>query len=363
MKIMKKTVIALAIAAFAATGAANAATVYNQDGTKVELGGSARIFLGKTGHDFDKKDFGKSQRGDLKDDGSRIKVNASHTLDNGLSAFVGYETRFKDKQKENQEGSGTTFGNIVTNKLFVGFGFENVGKLSFGRQATTADDVLGDDLYYRSGTLNPLTTSADKSIKFRSADFEGFSFGADYLFGNPEKYTTNDSYKNGAGVTAFYNYDFEKNHNIEFAAGYTFDRYDSVNSSSTSQKNHNWLLSSHYRLDAFRFAVAYGQSTEKVTGATHDTKGKYIFLESKYDLADVAGIPSTLGLQWERYSEKDYNGQDQGKSIKNQYIAMADYKLSKNVIPYVQYTRATEKDNVGQRTSENVYGAGLRVHF
>ena len=42
---------------------------------------------------------------------------------------------------------------------------------------------------------------------------------------------------------------------------------------------------------------------------------------------------------------------------------MADYKLSKNFVPYVQYTRATEKDNVGQRTSENVYGAGLRVHF
>ena len=358
---MKKTVIALAIAAFAATGAANAATVYNQDGTKVELGGSARIFLGK---------LGKDQRGDLVNDGSRIKINATHTLDNGLSAFVGYETRFngtqtnaKGKSIQKQSGSDTSFGGITTNKLFVGFGFENVGKLSFGRQATTADDVLGDGLYYRSGDNNILTTSADKSIKFRSADFEGFSFGADYLFGNPEKYTTNDSYKNGAGVAAFYNYDFEKNHNIEFAAGYTFDQYDSVNSSSTSQKNHNWLLSSHYRLDAFRFAVAYGQSTEKVTGAAHDTKGKYIFLESKYDLADVAGIPSTLGLQWERYSEKDYNGQDQGKSIKNQYIAMADYKLSKNVVPYVQYTRATEKDNVGQRTSENVYGAGLRVHF
>ena len=136
-----------------------------------------------------------------------------------------------------------------------------------------------------------------------------------------------------------------------------------MNSSSTSQKNHNWLLSSHYRLDAFRFAVAYGQRTEKVTGATSNTRGKYIFLESKYDLADVAGIPSTVGLQWERYNEKDYNGQDKGKSIANQYIAMADYKLSKNVVPYVQYTRATEKDNVGQRTSENVYGAGLRVHF
>ena len=283
---------------------------------------------------------------------------------------MGYETRFngtqtnaKGKSIQKQSGSDTSFGGLTTNKLFVGFGFENVGKLSFGRQATTADDVLGDGLYYRSGDNNILTTGADKSIKFRSADFEGFSFGADYLFGNPNKVTAAKSYKNGAGVAAFYNYDFEKNHNIEFAAGYTFDQYDSVNSSSTSQKNHNWLLSSHYRLDAFRFAVAYGQRTEKVTGATNDTKGKYIFLESKYDLADVAGIPSTLGLQWERYSKKDYKGQDQGKGITNQYIAMADYKLSKNVVPYVQYTRATEKDNVGQRTNENVYGAGLRVHF
>ena len=351
---MKKTVIALAIAAFAATGAANAATVYNQDGTKVELGGSARIFLGK---------LGKDQRGDLVNDGSRIKINATHTLDNGLSAFVGYETRFNGSQKEKQSGSNTGFGNITTNKLFVGFGFENVGKLSFGRQATTADDVLGDGLYYRSGANNILTTGADKSIKFRSADFEGFSFGADYLFGNPNKVTAAKSYKNGAGVAAFYNYDFEKNHNIEFAAGYTFDQYDSVNSSSTSQKNHNWLLSSHYRLDAFRFAVAYGQRTEKVTGATSNTRGKYIFLESKYDLADVAGIPSTVGLQWERYSEKDYNGQDKGKTVKNQYIAVVDYKFNKYVVPYVQYTRATEKDNLGQRTNENIYGAGLRVHF
>ena len=354
---MKKTVIALAIAAFAATGAANAATVYNQDGTKVELGGSARIFLGK---------LGKDQRGDLVDDGSRIKINATHTLDNGLSAFVGYETRFKGEQKEKQSGSNTSFGNITTNKLFVGFGFENVGKLSFGRQATTADDVLGDGLYYRSGNNNILTTSADKSIKFRSADFEGFSFGADYLFGNADKaatVATGKIYKNGTGVAAFYNYDFEKNHNIEFAAGYTFDHYLNSNSSATLQKNHNWLLSSHYRLDAFRFAVAYGQHTKKETGAAHDTKGKYIFLESKYDLADVAGIPSTLGLQWERYSKKDYKGQDQGKGITNQYIAMADYKLSKNVVPYVQYTRATEKNNDGQRTSENIYGAGLRVHF
>ncbi|WP_436799176.1 hypothetical protein [Pasteurella multocida] len=39
---MKKTIVALAVAAVAATSA-NAATVYNQDGTKVDVGGSVRL--------------------------------------------------------------------------------------------------------------------------------------------------------------------------------------------------------------------------------------------------------------------------------------------------------------------------------
>ena len=356
---MKKTVIALAIAAFAATGAANAATVYNQDGTKVELGGSARIFLGK---------LGKDQRGDLVNDGSRIKINATHTLDNGLSAFVGYETRFKESQEnQNQEeGADSSFGNITTNKLFVGFGFENVGKLSFGRQATTADDVLGDSLYYRSGKYNPLTTGADKSVKFRSAEFEGFSFGADYLFGHAKKIDKDNNYKNGYGLSAFYNYDFAEKHKVDFAVGYTVDQLDSATSAKTEQKNHNWLLATHYQLNDFYFGAAYGQGVSKHRTGSDTDKGKYIFLESKYDLSDVAGIPSTVGLQWVRLGTKydsKATAQDDGKTIKNQYITMADYKLSKNVVPYVQYTRATKKYEDGHRTGENIYGAGLRVHF
>ena len=352
---MKKTVIALAIAVLAAAGTSSAATVYNQDGTKVDLSGSFRIFLGKAG---------ENQRGDLINDGSRIKVNASHALDNGLSAFVGYETRFNGDQKSNQNGSTTGFGNITTNKLFVGFGFENVGKLSFGRQATTADDVLGDSLYYRSGNYNLLTTGADKSIKFRSADFSGFSFGADYLFGHAKKDVA--GYKSGYGVSAFYNYDFAENHKVDVAAGYTVDQFDSRTTTETVQKNHNWVLATHYQLNDFYFGAAYGQGVEKYRSAESQNRTKYIFVESKYDLNGLTGIPSTVGLQWQRLGTKydeNVSAQDKAKTVKNQYIAVVDYKFNKYVVPYVQYTRATEKDNLGQRTNENIYGAGLRVHF
>ncbi|WP_109078825.1 porin [Aggregatibacter kilianii] len=357
---MKKTVIALAIAAFAATGTASAATVYNQDGTKVELGGSLRIFLGK---------LGSNQRGDLVNDGSRIKINASQELDNGLSAFAGYELRFERDAYKNKQNAQNDFGDPTTRKLFVGLGFENVGKLSFGRQATTADDVVGDSLYYESGELNPLTTRSDKSVQFRSADFNGFSFGVDYLFGNAEKRTATNRYKNGYQVGAFYNYEIAEDHKFDVAAVYTVDQFDTQADSETNQKNHTWVVATHYQLDALKLGAAYGQGVQKYRSQDDNNKFKYIFLEAKYDLNALTGIPTTFGLQWERLSKK-YDtaasvpqAQDDGKTIKNHYIAVVDYKLHKNVVPYVQYTRATSKDNLGQRTNENIYGAGLRVFF
>lgn len=356
MKIMKKTVIALAIAALAATGTASAATVYNQDGTKVELGGSLRIFLGK---------LGKNERGNLINDGSRIKINASQELDNGLSAFAGYELRFERDALKNKQKADNDFGDPTTRKLFVGLGFENVGKLSFGRQSTTADDVVGDSLYYDSGALNPLITRADKSISFRSAEFSGFSFGVDYLFGNAQKHTTNN-YKSGYQVGAFYNYEIADNHKFDAAAVYTVDQFDTQASSETNQKNHTWVLATHYQLQDLKLGAAYGQGVQKYRSEASENRSKYIFLEAKYDLNGLTGIPTTFGLQWERLSKKydtAATAQDDGKTIKNHYIAVVDYKLHKNVVPYVQYTRATAKDNLGERTNENIYGAGLRVHF
>lgn len=357
---MKKTVIALAIAALAAAGTSSAATVYNQDGTKVELGGSMRIFLGK---------LGENQRGNLVNDGSRINIKASQALENGLSAFAGYELRFERDALKNKQKAENDFGDPTTRKLFVGLGFENVGKLSFGRQSTTADDVVGDSLYYDSGALNPLITRADKSVKFSSAEFGGFSFGVDYLFGNAQKYTTNNRYKSGYQVGAFYNYEIADNHKFDAAAVYTVDQFDTQTSSETDQKNHTWVLATHYQLQDLKLGAAYGQGVNKYRTQDDKNKSKYIFLEAKYDLNGLTGIPTTFGLQWERLSKK-YDtdatapkAQDDGKTIKNHYIAVVDYKLHKNVVSYVQYTRATDKDNLGQRTNENIYGAGLRVHF
>ena len=351
---MKKTLVALAVAAMAATSA-NAATVYEQDGTKVELSGSLRVFLGRVGDD---------NRGDLKNDGSRIILKASHDLGNGLSAFAGYQLRFEDKVNNNsaQAGSDSNFGSPTTRQLYAGFAHKDIGALSFGRHTTNADDVLQDRAYYNSAMLSPLTTRSDKSIKFKSAEWNGFSFGLDYLFGDSVKVDQESDYKNGYAATLFYNYDISEGQKLDFAALYSQDNYDAAGTSDTVQKNRLWVLHAGYQFGAFDISGNYGQYKNKFDSNYGTTeKGRYSLVDAGYRFIE----PSRLYAQWERLDAKA-DGSDQ-RDVTNVYIAGVDYKFHKNVIAYVEYAHVRLKDATANAEpvtkKDNVYGVGLRVYF
>ncbi|MDG2944696.1 porin [Exercitatus varius] len=361
---MKKTLVALAVAAAAVASTANAAVVYEQDGAKVELSGSFRAFLGKVG----------DGRGDLKNDDSRIYVKASQDLGNGLSAFAGYQIRFEEEAyKTKHRGSDSDFGDPTTRELYAGIKHADVGALSFGRQNTTGDDVLQDATYYRSGEYGILTTRSDKSVKFKSAEWNGFSFGADYLFGHsntevdPNVAGTTE-YKNGYGLTAFYHYDFAEDNVLEFAAGYTQDNYDDVSYSNDSVgKNKAWLLHGSWTYGPLYLALNYGQYKNEVSDAYTQfrtgqrveagTKGRYAMVDARYQFSE----PSAVFAQWER---KDTRSEATGNTteIANRYQVGVDYKLHKNVVTYAMYEQERIKDDAGTE-KDNIYGVGLRVFF
>ncbi|WP_133545254.1 porin [Mesocricetibacter intestinalis] len=352
---MKKTLVALAVAAMAATSA-NAAVVYEQDGAKVELSGSFRAYLGKMGND---------QRGDLVNDGSRVYIKASQDLGNGLSAFAGYQLRFEDKDntKTNKEATANSkFGSPTTRELYAGIAHQDIGKLSFGRHTTNADDIVQDAAYYGSGDLNPLTTRSDKSVKFRSAEWNGFSFGLDYLFGDSDR-EVNDkaNYKNGYAVTAFYNYDIDQDQKLNFGAVFSQDRYDAIGTSESAFKKTVWVGHVGYNYGPFDLGLSYGQYKDKYEERFSNeptVKGRYSLVDVGYRVIE----PSRLYGQWERLDAKK-DGTD-GRDVTNRYIAGIDYKLHKNVVTYVQYTHQRDKFADGAETEkDNVYGVGLRVFF
>ena len=92
---MKKTLAALIVSAVAAS-AANAAVVYDNEGTKVELNGSLRLIMEKA----DKKEYdraGKSTKktnSALRNAGSRFGITVKHNLDNEFLCIRSFRIPF-----------------------------------------------------------------------------------------------------------------------------------------------------------------------------------------------------------------------------------------------------------------------------
>lgn len=341
---MKKTIVALAVAAVAATSA-NAATVYNQDGTKVDVNGSVRLLLKKE----------KDERGDLVDNGSRVSFKASHDLGEGLSALAYAELRFsKNVTVQVKDPQGTVVreydveklgNNVHVKRLYAGFAYEGLGTLTFGNQLTIGDDVGVSDYTYFLGGINNLLSSGEKAINFKSAEFNGFTFGGAYVFSaDADKQAPRDG--RGFVVAGLYN---RKMGDVGFAleAGYS-QKYVTV---AKQEKEKAFMVGTELSYAGLALGVDYAQS--KVTNV--DGKKRALEVGLKYDLNDKAKVYTDL--IWAKEGPKGATTRD--RSI----ILGAGYKLHKQVETFVEGSWGREKDANGVTTKDNVVGVGLRVHF
>ncbi|HDR1509193.1 TPA: porin [Pasteurella multocida] len=347
---MKKTIVALAVAAVAATSA-NAATVYNQDGTKVDVNGSVRLLLKKE----------KDKRGDLMDNGSRVSFKASHDLGEGLSALAYAELRFsKDVKNKGGEVIKQPIGNNVhAKRLYAGFAYEGVGTLTFGNQLTIGDDVGVSDYTYFLGGINNLLSSGEKAINFKSAEFNGLTFGGAYVFSDD---FDKNGLRDGRGfvVAGLYN---RKIGDVGFAfeAGYSQKYVKQVASVLPpapgaavvykDEKEKAFMVGAELSYAGLALGVDYAQS--KVTNV--DGKKRALEVGLNYDINDKAKVYTDL--IWAKEGPKGATTRD--RSI----ILGAGYKLHKQVETFVEGGWGREKDANGVTTKDNVVGVGLRVHF
>ncbi len=327
---MKKTIVALAVAAVAATSA-NAATVYNQDGTKVDVNGSVRLILKKE----------KNKRGDLVDNGSRVSFKASHDLGEGLSALAYTELRFS-KNVTNQKK--TRLGNDVhVKRLYAGFAYEGLGTLTFGNQLTIGDNVGVSDYTYFLGGINNLLSSGEKAINFKSAEFNGFTFGGAYVFSaDAGKQESRDG--RGFVVAGLYN---RKMGDVGFAleAGYS-QKYVTA-----AKQEKAFMVGTELSYAGLALGVDYTVTNkEKVEG-----KKRALEVGLNYDINDKAKVYTDL--IWAKKSLKGVTTRD------SSILLGAGYKLHKKVETFVEGGWSRKKAAVGVTTKDNKVGVGLRVHF
>ncbi|QEH10733.1 porin [Histophilus somni] len=380
---MKKTLVALAVAAVAAS--ANATTVYNQNGTKVDVGGRIDVMLGK---------FGDAQRTDLRNNSSRVEFKAEHEVQNGLKAIGAVRFGLGDAEKED-----TSFNDIKLSKLWLGLKHNDIGKVTFGKQNTTADDVQLNDHTYIFGGNNNLVTSGDKVVSFRTADIqlaEGqtLGFGADYGFGEAHKKDIQgkDSdkkhvkLKNTYGLSAFYTGNFG-DVKVNANAGYTVRNENTkvgVIASKTDNQQQAWRLATQVEFGPASFGIEYGQTVYQ-SKVQHEFQGSARFVEVG---AKYAVLPDVLNVytQWQRNSLRsasgteakkfeqpfalsyvkvaDLNLKEHEKAVQNVFIVGADYAFNKNLLAYAEFANSRVKaPTKDKNVRESFYAAGLRVYF
>ena len=347
---MKKTLAALIVSAFAAS-AANAAVVYDNEGTKVELNGSLRLIMEKA----DKKVYNaanqstKKANSALRNAGSRFGITVKHNLDNDFYALGRVEFRFDDTTSRDK------FGGVYAKRAYVGLGSKAIGELKFGRQLTIADD-LSQANDYEYGFIPKeeyIPTAGTGVVRYDYKGIEGLQLSANYNFGqkNNEKGKLLDTpIKNAYAVGALYT---AGDLDARFAYGHT----NFETGATYKHRVDGFLASLGYKFGDFTLTGDFGYGHEKENDAK--TNKFYVSPGFAYQVTPASQVYGNY--LYERVKGETTKDKTHG------FLLGADYKLHKQVVLFVEGKYVTTKEYVNDsydgKTKDRAIGVGMRVFF
>ncbi|MDR5868146.1 porin [Halomonas koreensis] len=184
---MKKTLLATAIAGAMAASGAQAATVYNQDGTKLDIYGNIQIAY------YNTDDENGDSRDEIADNGTTFGFAAEHVIYDGLTGYLKLEL---DDIKADEMKTATDAADSG-DTAYVGLR-GNFGDVRLGSYDSLMDDWIQDPITNNEGfDVSDTTVSGveetDK-ITYTSPVFSGFQFalGTQYK-GDAESENVTDS--------------------------------------------------------------------------------------------------------------------------------------------------------------------------
>lgn len=366
---MKKTLAALIVGAFAAS-AANAAVVYNNEGTKVELGGRLSVIAEQS---TSTEDDQKQQHGTLRNQGSRFHIKATHNLGDGFYAQGYLETRFvSDYLRDGADN----FSEIITKYAYVTLGNKTFGEVKLGKAKTIADEITtAEDKEY--GLLNnkKYISTNGNTIGYTFNGIDGLVLGANYLLAQERDVDTIENgpsstragevslsaITNGIQVGAKYDAN-----NIIVGIAYGRANYkestDPKLTASKKQEVNGALASLGYRFSDLGLLVSLdsGYAKTKKYKLPHE-KRYFVSPGFQYELMEDTNLYGNF--KYER------NSVDQGKKEREQAVLFGiDHKLHKQVLTYIEgaYSRTRTNDGKSSKVKtekEKSVGVGLRVYF
>ena len=347
---MKKTLAALIVSAFAAS-AANAAVVYDNEGTKVELNGSLRLIMEKA----DKKEYdraGKSTKkanSALRNAGSRFGITVKHNLDNDFYALGRLEFRFDDTTSRDK------FGRLYAKRAYVGLGSKATGDITFGRQVTIADDLV-QATDYEYGFIPKeeyIPTAGTGVVRYDYKGIEGLKLSANYNFGqknNEKNQPLEQRIKNAYAVGALYT---AGDLDARFAYGHTSFETDAL----YKHRLDGFLASLGYKFGDFTLTGDFGYAHEK----ENDAKTNKFYVSPGFAYQATPASQVYGNYLYERVKGETTKDKTHG------FLLGADYKLHKQVVVFLEGKYVTTKsytnDVYTKKVNDKAIGVGMRVFF
>ncbi|WP_118818191.1 porin [Haemophilus influenzae] len=359
---MKKTLAALIVGAFAAS-AANAAVVYNNEGTNVELGGRLSVIAEQS--NSTRKDQ-KQQHGELRNAGSRFHIKATHNFGDGFYAQGYLETRLVS----DYQSSSDNFGNIITKYAYVTLGNKGFGEVKLGRAKTISDGITSaEDKEYGVLENKEYIPKDGNSVGYTFKGIDGLVLGANYLLAQERwayKTTTTTPgeviaqvISNGVQVGAKYD---ANNIIAGIAYGRTNYREDLTTQQMLGKQQVNGALSTlGYRFSDLGLLVSLDSGYAKTKNYKDKHEKRYFVSPGfQYELMEDTNVYGNF--KYER------NSVDQGKKAREHAVLFGvDHKLHKQVLTYIEgayaRTRTNDKGKTEKTEKEKSVGVGLRVYF
>src|SRR5690625_3250841 len=318
---MKKTAITVAVATvisgFGMTaGSAQAAPIFENDNTRVDLHG--RLRMGLVNDDGDNE---------IKNLSSRFGSRSNHKVSNELSVFANTEFRFN--------GDEVNSNAMTVRNTFFGVERSGIGRIYFGnfdsiyyQQVSSLLDIV-ENTGYRALNSGGQRARGD-SIAFDSASFGGLRFGVSLKL-QPEDETVNqDEAVNAMGYVGYATGPL----NVALAV-------DQANEDFVDGSDDTLIgLAADYKLTS---AFTFGGLLESQGDLTHaGITGAY-----NYGKGRIYGSLSHLD--------------DDGDASDTQYVLGVNYRFSQPMYVFAEYVDSTEAE-VGA-VDRSIVTVGARYNF
>ncbi|MBU3009326.1 porin [Cobetia amphilecti] len=357
---MKKTLLATAIAGAAALAAtsASAATVYNQDGTKLDIYGNVQLAYGYT------DSLGSDASGSLDDNGSTFGAKGEHKINDDIVGYFKAEWEY-DADEAKGSGNGLNDGDQAYVGAKGSFGDARIGSWDPLMDDWIQDPITNNEYFDLSDSGTALTAADDDStlregdkLQYMSPVMGGMQFAVGTNFNGEGSYSDDDEDGvrsggdsgniSGSDQASFFAGAKYTVGGFSLAAVYdNLDQYEG-NSVDGDDVGDQYGLTAQYTVDALRVAV----KAERFAGEEDDTDVDFYGIGARYGygMGDVYGAYQYVDAEDQSSYATNY-----GDDSFNEFNLGVTYNISSAMYTYVEYAQYDRAGDAGDGAAVGIY--------